>query len=376
MKDQPIEMIEISGTPYERGLQYGKTAKDRIQKVLKDWKTSIHKSCLRDPDDFLKDFLEWADFKDSIDKWAPGMLDEVRGIADGAGIDFETMYAFQLGDEEMVYDFKECKLKKEAEEKNSETGQHCSALGVFGQQDQPNYLAQNMDIYGWTRGHQILLKVDYGEFQVMTLTLPGLVGLTGVNSRGLGICCNTLFDLDHCNDGLPVSFVVRRVLEMENFDKAVKFVQEVKHASGQNYTIGDAKEIGAFECSEEKVCRYIPDPDMPRVFHTNHAFVNDDDDFYKKYQSHESGKMPEDWLDNTEQRYEALERRLGKDLKTVSIGDIKAALRSHDYPHNPVCVDVPTGLTFGSVIYELYDKPKLHVTAGPPCKSKYQVYEL
>jgi len=376
VKKQKIEIIEISGTPYERGRKYGEAAKDRIQKVLKDWKTYMHRNYLRDPEECLKDFLDYADFQGAIDKWAPGMLDEVRGIANGAGIDFKTMYALQLGDEEMVYSFKECKWKKETEDRDDEAGQHCSVLGVFGQKELPSYLAQNIDIPAWSRGHQIFLKVDYGDFQVMMLTIAGMVACTGVNSRGVGVCVNTLFDLDHCPDGVPVAFVIRRVLEMESFAKAANMLKSIKHASGQNYTIGDAKEIGAFECSAEKVARYIPDPDMSRVFHTNHPFVNDDKDFFDKYQSHQSASFQVEGPNNSEIRYEALERRLGKHHDIISLDDIKETLRSHDDPHNPICVDVPTVLTFGSVLYELYDRPKLHVTAGAPCKSKYQVYEL
>jgi len=371
-----IKIVEISGTPYERGRQYGESAKEKILAAMKDWRLSLHRNHLKKPEDYLKEFLSYGDFQPAIDRWAPGMLDEVRGLADGAGVDFETMYAYQLADEEWIYGIKECQWKKEAQERDSETGQNCSALGVFGQPDLPNYLAQNMDLPGWSRGHQILLKIDYGEFQVMLLTVAGMVATTGVNSRGLGICCNTLFDLDHCHDGLPVAFVVRRVLEMSSFSEAANFVQSVKHASGQNYTIGDVEEIGAFESAAGKVARYIPDPDMPRVFHTNHPIVNDDKDYFDQYQSHQSASFQQEGPNNSEIRYAALENRLGKHRETVTIDDIKAALRSHDDPHNPICVDVPTVLTFGSVIYELNDSPALHLTVGAPCKAKYQAYKF
>jgi len=194
MKNQKIDIVEISGTPYERGRKYGEVARERILKAVKDWKTAIHRAYLRDPEDYLKNFLNYADFQPAIDKWAPGMLNEVHGIADGAGIDFETMYAFQFFDEEWVYGNKECQGKIKTEDRDFETGQNCSALGVFGQQDLPAYLAQNLDIPGWGRGHQVLLMVDYGDYQVMLLTVAGLIATTGLNSRGLGICCNTLFD--------------------------------------------------------------------------------------------------------------------------------------------------------------------------------------
>jgi len=67
---------------------------------------------------------------------------------------------------------------------------------------------------------------------------------------------------------------------------------------------------------------------------------------------------------------------LGKHKDAVFLEDIKETLRSHDDPHNPVCVDVPTVLTFGSVVYELCDTPRLHVTKGAPCRTEYKQYSL
>jgi len=376
MEQKNIQIVEISGTPYERGLQYGQALSDKIKKAVKDWKLALHRNQLRDPETYLKEFLDYGDFKPAIEKWAPGMLEEVRGIADGARIDFDTMYAFQLMDEEWIYGVKELLWKKKNGKHQDETGQNCSALGIYDQPNCPSYMAQNMDLPGWTRNHQILLRIDYGDFQVMVLTFPGLVATTGMNSRGLGICCNTLFNLDHCHDGLPPAFIVRRTLEMSKFTEATDFVKSIKHASGQNYTIGSTDKISAFECSAEKVVQYVPDQEMSRVFHTNHAIVNDDNDFFKKYESKKSADFQQSGPDNSECRYAALDKRLGKHVYKVTIDDIKAALRSHDDPHNPVCVDTLSVLTFSSIIYELGDTPRLHVTQGPPCKSKYQTIRL
>ena len=372
MKQKNIQIVEISGAPYERGFQYGQAVNEMIHKAVKDWKLALHRNHLLDPEDYIKSFLAYENFKTAIENHAPGMLDEVRGIADGAQIDFDTMYAFQLADEEWTYGVKELLWKKKNGNQLDKIGQNCSTLGIYGQKDSPSYLAQNMDTPAWTRKYPILLKINYDGFQVICLTYPGLIAMAGLNTSGTGICCNTLFNLNHCQNGLPIAFAVRRALEMQSFTKTVDFIKSVKYASGQNFTIGCKKKISAFECSANKVVQYVPDRKMSRVFHTNHAIVNDDNSFFKKYKSQKSADFQASGPDNSQLRYSALDKRLGKHIDKVSINDIKAALRSHDDPHNTVCVDTPTVLTFASIIYEFGKNPKLQITQGPPCRSKYE----
>ena len=56
------------------------------------------------------------------------------------------------------------------------------------------------------------------------LTHAGLIGLNGLNSAAIGVCCNTLKQLANCRDGLPVACVVRGVLRQETAAAAVDFL--------------------------------------------------------------------------------------------------------------------------------------------------------
>jgi hypothetical protein len=59
---------------------------------------------------------------------------------------------------------------------------------------------------------------------------------------------------------------------------AVRFIHEMQHASGENYTIGGPDRVVAYECSANKVCQFVPYEGATRVFHTNHPLVNNDYD--------------------------------------------------------------------------------------------------
>ena len=95
---------------------------------------------------------------------------------------------------------------------------------------------QNMDLEGLRNGFQVLLHIKYpgSTHEVMVVSNAGCIGWNGMNNKGIGICCNTLLQLSNCRDGLPVNCIVRGVLEQTTEVDAVKFVQQVKHASGQN----------------------------------------------------------------------------------------------------------------------------------------------
>ena len=89
-----VRVLVLEGTPYERGLTHGKTLKQEIHEVVALWKAQLGSPGGTDADAFIQKFLEETDFAPAIEKWTPGLLEEVRGIADSAEIDFDTIYAF------------------------------------------------------------------------------------------------------------------------------------------------------------------------------------------------------------------------------------------------------------------------------------------
>jgi len=257
---------------------------------------------------------------------------------------------------------------------------HCSALGVFGQEGLPTLVAQNMDIMSYEDTYEVLLHIKHQDssLESFVYTVAGLIALCGMNNHSLGICCNTLLQLDHRPDGLPVAHIVRGVLSQTEYSGATKFVHNIDHASGQNYTIGGPNEAASFECSANKVSRFIPYEGAKRVYHTNHPLVNDDQGTYRKIIK----KLPEDKKPkspgNSEIRLAALEKRLKDPAVRITVETAKSALCSHDDPENPVCNHIPEdgggGFSFGSLVYELGDSPELNLAPGPPCSTEFKVY--
>ena len=345
-----LRVLELSGAGYERGLQHGRQLKVEIAKIVDLWKNDLRAQSGQEPDALIKLFLSETAFTPAIKKWAPDILDEVRGIAEGAGQPLETMFAFQLVDEIWVY-------------LDAKAAHHCSGLGVVRGGGHPAFIAQNMDLESFRDGFQAVLHIagDGARPEQLVFTSAGLVGVNGVNARSVGIACNTLLQLSACPDGLPVAFVVRAVLASASGDEALKFVREVRHASGQNYIIGVGDRVYDLEASAGKVVEFKPFPDGRFVYHTNHPLINDD---LKPWAS-----MDEISLADTKTRLASVRDRLGDDPAAVDEEAIKTILRSKDSPHHPVCRTLqpgPSAFTFGATIMTLSGTPALDVTMGPP----------
>src|SRR5437899_1901651 len=128
-----------------------------------------------------------------------------------------------------------------------------------------------MDLESFRDGFQTMLhiKAEGRRPEQFVFTFAGFIAANGMNSRS---------QLRHCRDGLPVACVIRGTLERTTLNDAIKFLKQVKHASGQNYILGGGDRVGDFECSAGKVVRFTPTSDGSVVYHTNHPLANDDYD--------------------------------------------------------------------------------------------------
>jgi isopenicillin-N N-acyltransferase like protein len=349
--NRPLRVLELSGSPYERGFQHGTQLRPQIAEIVALWKKSLRQVSKLDPDSLIKRFLTETDFTPAIKKRTPDLLDEVRGIAEGSGQPFETIFTFQLMDEIWVF-------------MDQLAANDCSGLGVAKRGAQPACVAQNMDLEPFRDGFQTVLHIARSAStpEQFVFTCAGLIALNGVNHHSIAIACNTLMDLKASSDGLPVAFVVRGVLGQTNQDNTLNFVRNIKHASGQNYIIGAGDRVYDFEASAGKVVEFRPAADGNVVYHTNHRLVNDD---LKRALSSSADKG----LVNSRTRLASLQARLAKPTAAIDTSVIKQALQSKDSELDPVCcafkADAPC-FTFGATMMTLSDTPSLEVTMGPP----------
>lgn len=355
---KPLRVVTLQGSPYQRGLTHGQTLKKEIHSLVQTWKDDMGVRYKMPADKFISRFLENTNFEPAIKKWMPDLLDEVKGISDGSGLDFKTSFVFQLADEIWAHG-------------DEIAADHCTAVGIRRRGDEPTLLGQTMDIPWLYQGYQTLLRIKHenSRLESLVLTAPGMIGFNGMNNSPLAINCNTLLQLKNTRDGLPVAFIVRGVLEKRSFEEAIAFIRSVRHASGQNYLIGGIERVGSFECSAGRITEYAPYQDGSVTYHTNHPLINDD--YTVRYAAFvKSGRKYRS--SSTDLRFASVEKRIKNRSQAFGLNLLKEILSSRDTENGPVSND----LTYACTLMVLSVKPELHIAVGRPDQNAFRVFRF
>ncbi|MDC6366844.1 MULTISPECIES: C45 family autoproteolytic acyltransferase/hydolase [Flavobacteriaceae] len=357
-----LKRVHFSGTGYKLGLQHGTQLKEEIKAIVKAWKENTSKQLGKNADKVISEFFDYANFTNAIRQWTPDLYEEIIGISDGSGQKFRDIFVLNLLDEFWVY-------------VNNIHNHHCSGLGVPAQNGNPGYLSQNMDLENYTDGHQVLMRLERTKKrpEQLILTHPGLIALNGLNEKGVGVCVNTLIQLKSNNSGLPVAFVIRRIINTSSKREVLQFIKNVKHASGQNYIVGIKGEIYDFEASANKVVRYQPSNKNGTVYHTNHPLANNDLKPWFEVYNPEFINTDQSLRTDSHYRFQAIEKRMALQ-KEISETTLIKVLRSKDNKKHPVCKANKKngqGFTFGSIIMTFSEQPYLQIVAGPPDESEF-----
>jgi hypothetical protein len=369
--DNLLRKIELHGAPRERGRIHGETLRPLVREHLARWQDALRADLGVEPEVYVEELLRETDFFPAAERWTPDLLEELRGIAEGAGTDFRYTFVRALSDEEPWY---------RRERYFAATSKGCTSVGVDAKPGQPTLVAQNMDLPRWWDGHQVLLHIvdPASDVEALVFTVAGKISLCGVNSAGLAICCNGLSQLSYARDGLAEDFVVRGFLARPTLEEGLRFMHTVKHASGQNYTVAaPGTAAHNLEVSANQICEYRPAGCTDRVYHTNHPLVNPDQEPWQRLGIGLGDADRRRFFHGTTyERFPALEKTIGDPAYPATIDGIKAALSNHE---GPVCRHGEVEgrydhYTLGCLVMELTSPPRLHVAPGPPCSTPFQVF--
>jgi len=284
----------------------------------------------------------------------PDLFDEIRGIAEGAGLPEAKVIAFNLMDEQWWF------------RAASDPAPGCSVLALSGPaRDRASdplrqypIVGQNMDLPAFMLGSQVMLRVIPDDApEALVLTSAGLIGLTGANRVGVAVCVNALLMLTHSRTGLPVAVIVRGILKQRSARDAIAYASGMPHASGQQYLIAGWDESAGLECSASDVVRWTSSDDH-FMAHTNHPLASTSIDQNALHALRQQGA-----LTSSTARLEFLSR---EGSNVTGLTDVKRLLADRTVP---ICVS-PSSLkasaTFGSIAIDVTAPPRVEVCLGRP----------
>ena len=340
-------LLHLKGTPYERGAAYGQLLKLEIHETISKWKQEVESAFKEDFEQLIDEFFDLTSYLEYIESVDPDLLDEVFGMSESTAIDYKILLAFQMSEELFTA------LDQEARS-------NCTSIGIAGTDSSVCILGQNMDPPRFLHGHPIVLHTipENGDPEALIFSAPGLLGLAGMNEKGVGITCMGISMLNYAREGLPVVSVVRKILSMPGLQEAEAFIKQSKFAIPQCFGVGGPQGIRCYECSANQIREFYPFDERTVVLHTNYSIHNRDFNpgfiaLLGRY-----GKTVDDpyycpryfhAYDKIEEYHRALDR--------VSVGSI---LRLQEPELEPILNEN----TLGTLVMELDFDPRLFLALG------------
>jgi len=360
--------IRVAGTPYERGRQYGTQARDRVRLSVQAYQR------------VFAHFAGWdwpavrraaAAFEAPIAAFRPAYLDEMRGLADGAGLDLADVLAINVRTEVMY-----AAKARQAPLASRVPPAECSAFAVVPAPGDPGgaaIIGQNWDWLLHSAQTLIVLEArpdDGPDF--VTVVEAGLLAKTGMNAAGLGLVTNALVtDADLGTPGLPYHVLLRAILDCATVTEALKVLQAGTRSSSANYLIAQASGAALnVEAAPGDFTRLYPlFPDQGLLLHTNH---------FLSPRLHPVDvslwAMPDSAV--------RLQRLRAGAARSATLAGFRALLADHaDHPFSicshPDPHDHPLeqGATIASVLMDLNAR-RLWLATGNPCQAPYEELDI
>jgi isopenicillin-N N-acyltransferase-like protein len=363
--------VRVSGGPRERGRQYGEQTRERVRRSVEayaavfDYYAHIGWEAAR---------AAAAPFAGAIEAYEPKYLEELHGIAEGAGLDLGDVLALNLRTEIMYA------RRASGSPGTAPARDGCSSVAVLPRASVNGHtlLGQNWDwlIHSWDTTIVLEAEQDEGP-DFVTVVEAGLLAKTGMNAAGLGLVTNTIVsDRDVGALGVPYHVCLRSLLDAEDIVDALARLQRATRSSSANYLLAssDGLAVNVESTPGDATHLLLDQPTDGLLTHTNH-FVS------PRFDGLDAGLalMPDSFfrlqrLDETV-RGAAVGMAPAAGVAPAGLQRVFADHAGHPYGvcSHPDAVSPPVdqSATIASVIMDL-DERILWLADGNPCEAAYR----
>jgi isopenicillin-N N-acyltransferase-like protein len=343
--------ITVSGLPRAMGRQIGEAAREEVRGFCEIALSLVNKTVRvsrESAGEVIATSLRYAE------QYSPDMVEELRGIAEGAGVSLEAVMLLQIRNQ----------LQPDGDAA-------CTSLSLAGgAASGGRIVAQNWDNDPDVQPFTIVLtRQPTDKPAVMTVTQAGLIAYIGLNSEGIGVCLNTL-PAPARRHGVPHYFTVRGIYEANSLEGAIHAVERAERAIPANIMLTTPQGPADLEVTIDQV-HVLRDEGSGRVTHANHC---------RHPALQKVGRVFPDLLQSRD-RQRRVDRLFEHGSQHPDVEQVKAILRDHDgHPHS-LCrhpnddPNTGTWTTVFSVIIEP-DAGRMQLSRGTPCSQPYETYSL
>jgi isopenicillin-N N-acyltransferase-like protein len=342
------------GTPCELGRQHGEQARlpvraflDYLGHTLRLSREQLQTRALR----FLPLFAQHA----------PHLVEEIRGLAEGAGVALAEALAVQIRGELGLLPAEGCTT---------------FVIAAGGTAAGQILIGQNSDVEPELEAFAYVLRLEpAGKPAVLMWTFGGMIGYHGLNATGVAHFANSLGGGPAWRMGLPHYPIKRLMLEQRTIDEVLALLRQVPVCSSGNYVLCDSTgHIADIELTPRGFA-LLEDHGEGFLAHSNHFVC-------KPYASPDTdaASVPDSFP-----RLARMRQLLAGRYGSLTVEDLKQFLADHEgqptsicrHPHNgPDHASVSArGRTTASLIAEPM-AGRLHVSRGNPCQTDYATYCL
>lgn len=252
-----VPEITASGTAYEIGFTHGSQIPRRIRVAIENYKALFLETAEAD---WPESKRRAATYLPALEKNEPDLVEEMKGIADGAGegVDFLDILALNLRSEISLTNYSD----------------GCTSIVTQNADTSEVYAAQNWDWVGEAGRSTVFFDIKKtGKPRIRMMGEAGILAKFGLNEAGVGLCMNAIRCGTVAKDHLPVHLAMRRILECQSFDEAFAMLSKKGIASCANLLMADKSgKIATIECTPKGLAPIYPDEGAWTTFHTNHLW--------------------------------------------------------------------------------------------------------
>jgi isopenicillin-N N-acyltransferase like protein len=343
----------LQGTPREVGRQHGEALRSMIRAHLELIYTQGAQRSNLAPETGRR----WAlAFGPMIGEAAPHFLEEIEGVAEGAGIERAEALLLQVRQEVAhVARFGAVDLE-------------CTSFAVSGPYTRAGttFAGQNADLAGGIEAFSAVLTFAVtGKPAVMMLVPAGQISYLGISSEGLSADANFLRSAGW-RTGFPRYLLTRLAIEQPTLKAAVDAALTPRRASSRNLLLADR--TGAMVDIETTAQEHGLAWGNGCLVHANHHVL-------PGMAGHETATAEE--RHNSGCRQDRIAALMEEHRGRIDATVLKTVLRDHANRPHSICAHPGerVSYSFASIVSDL-EAGAMEVAVGPPCEHDYVRYEV